>query len=85
MVRFIPHMDSSLWARKSIREFETIDDLRLYIADHVSRISHFIGTNQYYRPKDVILLFLRDIDPILKWRNYHSVTVNGKIIGYCGE
>ena len=85
MIQYIPEMDSLLWARKCQQAFDSVDDLRHFIADQRTRFSNFIGKDRLYHSHDVILERLAERDLLTGWRNYCSVSIEGNIIGYCGE
>lgn len=86
MIRYMPEMDAMLWSRKSQRVFDNVEDLRLFIADQKTRISRFIGRpERFYNPCDIVVDRIADLDPIMRWKNYCSVIVDGKVVGYCGE
>ena len=85
MIRYIPNFDSYLWAKKSLEYFDTIDDLKRYIADQRTRFCRFIGLpEKIFRPDDVDLTDTR-VDPLTSWRNYRGVIIDGITVGYCGE
>ena len=83
MIRYMPNLDSMLWARKSIEYFDTIDDLKVFIADQRTRICRFIGKDRSFLPDDVKLRSGTDL--LWGWKNYCSVIIEGTIIGFCGE
>ena len=84
MIRYIPNLESGLWSRKCIRTFETVDDLKNYIAKKITRICRYIGEDKLYHANDVELLSAGK-DLIMGWTNYCSVILDGRIIGFCGE
>lgn len=85
MIRYIPHMESILWSRKSQKEFDNIEDLRLYIADHFTRLSHFVGDNHYFHPADVVFKKTYAYNAVMFWKEHFIVFLSGRIVGYCGE
>lgn len=85
MIRYIPNFDSYLWAKKSLEYFDTIEDLKCYIADQRTRFCRFIGLpEKIFCPDDVDLTDIR-VDPFTSWRNYRGVMIDGITVGYCGE
>lgn len=85
MIRYIPELDSYLWAKKSLVYFDTLDELKSYIADQRTRFCRFIGKpEKSFRPDDVNLAPTRS-DPFTRWRNYCNVIIDGITVGYCGE
>lgn len=86
MIRYMPMLESMLWSRKTQRCFDNIEDLKLFIADQKTRLSRFVGRpERFYNPCDIVLIRMFDVDPIMRWRNYCSVIVDGKVVGHCGE
>lgn len=84
MIKYLPNLDSGLWSRKCIRTFETVDDLKNYIARKITRICQYIGEDKLYHANDVELLSAGK-DLIMGWENYCSIILDGRLIGYCGE
>ena len=84
MIKYQPNLDSGLWSRKCIRTFETTDDLRNFVVKKVNRILLCIGKEIQYHPNDVELIDAGH-DPIMGWKNYRSIILDGRLIGYCGE
>ena len=72
-----------LWARKSQEYFDTIDDLKAFIADQRTMFCRFIGKDRSFCPEDVLLHSSRDY--LFGWENYHVIELDGITIGYCGE
>lgn len=85
MIHFIPHLETELWSRKSIRSFECIEDLREHIAYHMTLFRFFIGKDKLFRPADVQFSAISDHEPVTGWRNYREILLDGDLIGYCGE
>ena len=83
MIKYIPNLDSMLWARKSQEYFDTIDELKAFIADQRTRFCRFIGTERSFLPEDVELQSTRDV--LWGWKNYCGVVIDGITIGFCGE
>ena len=85
MIRYIPNLDSPFWSRKSIENFDSIDDLKEFISDQRTRFCHFIGqTDRFFHPHDVQLTDAAP-DPSMRWSNYRCVMIDGVVVGYCGE
>lgn len=85
MIRYMPNVDSMLWARKSTEYFDTIEDLKSFIADQRTRFYHFIGQpERFYKPHEVELIAQHRSNTMF-WKNYCSVVLDGRIIGFCGE
>lgn len=86
MIRYIPNIDSTLWARKSTEYFDTIEDLKVFIADQRTRFYRFIGhPERSYNAQEVELVAQQKPDKVMFWKNYCSVVLDGRIIGFCGE
>ena len=83
MIRYRPNLDSMLWARKSQEYFDTIDDLKVAIADQRTMFCRFIGKGRAFVPEDVLLHGSRD--HLFGWKNYHVIELDGITIGFCGE
>ena len=85
MIRYMPNLDSLLWSLKSIEYFESIDDLKAFISDQRTRFCHAIGlTDRIFHSHDV---HLSDVipDPLMCWKNYRRVIIDGITVGHCGE
>lgn len=81
----MPNLDSPFWSRKSVENFDSIDDLKEFISDQRTRFCHFIGqTDRFFYAHDV---HLSDVipDPFMHWKNYRKVIIDGITVGYCGE
>ena len=83
MIKYMPNLDSLLWSMKSQQYFDSIDDLKAFIADQRTRFCRFIGKDKAYAPEDVELHSAMDC--FFGWKNYHSVVLDGITIGFCGE
>ena len=83
MIKYMPNLESMLWARKSQDYFDTIDDLKAAIANQRTQFCRFIGKDRLFRPEDVLLHNSRDY--MFGWDNYHVIELDGITIGYCGE
>jgi hypothetical protein len=84
MIRYMPNISSTLWAHKSIEYFDTIEDLKSFIADQRNLFCRAIGKGRSYSASQVELIG-HDKDMILGWQNYCSVVLDGRLIGFCGE
>jgi len=86
MIRYLPTTGSILWSLKCQRNFDSIEDLKRFIADQGNRFYRFIGEHDIsFHSHDVEINHLNDHGPVVGWHNYCSVTLNGIITGYCGE
>ena len=85
MIIYIPALDSILWSLKSIEYFETVEDLKTFIAEQRTRIQRFIGKQEAFRPDDVLIHRSHDLDYLKFWSHHNKVTIGGVTVGYCGE
>lgn len=83
MIRYMPNLDSMLWARKSQEYFDSIEDLKAFIADQRTNFCRFVGKDREFCPEDVELQSGRDL--LWGWNNYCNVILDGTTIGFCGE
>lgn len=83
MIRYMPNLDSPLWARKSLEYFESVDELKAFVADQQTKFCRFIGRDKQFLPEDVDLQSARDL--LCGWKNYCNVILDGITIGFCGE
>ena len=81
----MPKMDSQLWSFKCIMNFDSLEDLKIAIANDRTGLLRFVGRSyKSYKPSDVYL-FDEEKDILLGWKNYCSVVIDGKTVGFCGE
>ena len=86
MIKYIPNLDTLLWSFKSIEYFDTLEDLKFFIADQRTRFCRFIGRlDKSFRSADVTLSDPLSHNPVVCWKNYRSVIVDGITVGHCGE
>jgi len=86
MIRYMPKLVTPLWSRKCLEYFDTLEDLKVFIADERTRFCHFIGKpEKSFLPSDVELTDHCDIDLVMRWKNYYTVIIDGSVVGYCGE
>ena len=85
MIRFMPNFESKRWSMKSQQTFENIDIMKCFVADQANLFFRFIGKqDRCFCSIDVQLNHI-DRDPLLGWKNYCSVVLDGRIVGFCGE
>lgn len=84
MIRYMPNVSSTIWAYKSIECFDTIEDLKSFIANQRNLFCRAICKDRSYHASQVELIS-HDKDMILGWKNYCSVVLDGRLIGFCGE
>lgn len=83
MIRYMPNLDSTLWMRKSMEYFDSVDDLKAFIANQHTKLYRFIGKSGSFLPEDVKLQPDRDV--LWGWNNYSNVIIDGITVGFCGE
>ena len=84
-IHFRPDLKNLSLSFKSMQSFSSLDALKQFIAEEQTRISHFIGKDRTYHPSDVEVRHLQEKDFFSNWRNFSSVVVAGRPVGYCGE
>ena len=84
-VYFRPDHSSVLWSFKGTKKYPSMDALKQAIAEEQTRFSRFIGRSAAYTPDDVQIVAKDHADYLGGWKNYSSVLVGGKTVGYCGE
>lgn len=73
-------------AFKEMQTFNSLEDLKQAVADEQTRLSSFIGhPDVVYSPSDIEIRSLDSEDVFGGWKNYSSVVVAGRPVGYCGE
>ena len=80
-----PHRQTISGSFKSMQTFDSIDALKQSVADEQTRISRFIGKETVFTPADVEIRALNEKDIFGGWKNYSSVVLAGRSVGYCGE
>jgi len=83
MIKYMPNLESMLWARKSQEYFDTIEDLKAFIADQRTVFCRAIGKDRAFSPEEVEFHSERDL--FWGWKNYCGVVIDGITIGFCGE
>ena len=61
MIKYMPNIGSTLWARKSLEYFDSTEELKAFIADQRTGFFHFIGNDKSFLPEDVELQSDRDL------------------------
>ena len=84
MLRYRKIHDSILWEMKTQWLFETVEELKAFVADQKTRDARFIGEmSKKFSIHDVELR--NSVDRIGGWQNFRIVLIGGEIVGYCGE
>lgn len=85
VVYFRPELQTLSMSFKSMQTFHTIDSLKRSVAFEQTRRSRFVGNKKTFSPCDVEICCLDEEDVFGGWKNYSSVVVAGRTVGYCGE
>lgn len=85
VVYFRPEHQILTMSFKSMQTFDSLDALKRSVAYEQTRRSRFVGRNAVYLPCDVEIRCLDEEDVFGGWKNYSSVVVVGRTVGYCGE
>lgn len=80
-----PHRQTVSGSFKSMQTFDSIDALKQAVAEEQTRISRFIGKETVFTPSDVEIRSLKEKDIFGGWKNYSSVVLAGRSVGFCGE
>lgn len=83
-INYRPLRVSLSWEMKESIVFESIEEMKMHIADEKNRFNRFIGKNRSYNADDVDLVKKQD-DRQIGWKNCYDIVLDGKIIGHCGE
>ena len=84
-IYFRPDHRSVSWSFKDMQKYPSMDALKQAIAEERTRFSRFIGKSVSYTPDDVQIHAEDHADYFGGWKNYSSVLVDGKTVGFCGE
>ena len=85
-IKYRPDRSSVSMSFKDMQTFDSIFSLKEAVADEQTRISRYIGQSQTtYTPDDVQILSMNADDIFGHWKNYSTVLVAGRPVGYCGE
>ena len=86
MIRYSAKLESELWMRKCQEIFDTIDEMKQFVAEERTRFCHFIGDpDASFGQDDVKLEHKCDFDYGLCLYNCSRVIVGGRVVGYCGD
>ena len=84
-INFRPQHSSLLWELKNIRVFDSIENLKLFVAEEGNRFKRFIGKSESYGSADVELINNYEFDHVTGWKNCFNVVLDGRTVGVCGE
>lgn len=84
-VHYKPIRSSLLWELKEISTFDSIESLKMHIAEERNKFYRFIGKETKYSPEDIELSERMEYNRITGWRNCRDIILDGITVGYCGE
>ena len=84
-INFRPQHSSLLWELKNIHVFNSIENLKLFVAEEGNKFKRFIGKSESYGSTDVELINKYDFDHVTGWKNCFNVVLDGRTVGVCGE
>lgn len=85
MIRYLPKLESLLWELKCQTTFDTLEEMKETLASQMTRYKHYVGKDTVYTPGQVMLLALRDRDPLTGWKHYCRIMLDDIVLGHCGE
>ena len=86
MIHYTDKLDSALWMRKCQEVFETIEEMKQFVADARTRFNYSVERPcKIYTTDDVSLEYIGDCRHWLGIDKCSKVLVDGEVVGYCGE
>ena len=86
VINFRPVRSTLSSSFKAMQTFDSMDALKAFVAETHTKLQRFIGkADALFHPSDVEILSLDEKDVYGGWKNYSSVVVAGRPVGYCGE
>lgn len=86
VINFRPCRSTVSSSFKAMQTFDSMDALKQFVADTHTRLQRFIGkADALFHPSDVEIRSLDEKDIYGGWKNYSSVVVAGRPVGFCGE
>lgn len=85
MIRYSAKLGSELWMRKCQEVFNTVDEMKQFVAEERTRLCHFVGDPGAYTQDDVRLEQYCAFYHGLCLHDCFSVVVDDRVVGYCGE
>lgn len=83
MICYMPNLGSILWERKSQITFDSVEDLKGYVAERLSVFKRFVGHEVYYRPHDVEFRNFTEHDVLTGWSRRCDIVIGDRVVGYC--
>lgn len=84
-ILYRPYFKSVSAQFKAMQTFDSYEDLKQSVADELTRTSRFIGkTDAVYSASDIEIRRLNEKDIHGGWKEYSSVVLAGRPLGYCG-
>jgi len=85
-IKYRPERATISMSFKDMKTFNSVLFLKEYVAEERTRFMRAIGhRNICYTPNDVDILSMNEDDIFGHWKNYSTVLVAGKPVGFCGE
>ena len=84
VVYYRPQRHSISAEFKEMRSFTSVDALKEYIAEEHNKFCRYIGVDKQYTLYDVEIR-ANDRQDLGGWKNYSSVVLDGRTLGYYGE
>ena len=86
VVRFRPVRSTVSSSFKAMQTFDSMDALKQFVAETHTKLQRFVGkADALFHPSDVEIRSLPEKDIFGGWKNYASVVVAGRPVGFCGE
>lgn len=84
-INFRPLRFCLSWEMKGMIEFDSVEDLKSFVADEQNKFYKFIGKHSNFSSDDVELVKPLDYDRRTGWKNCYDIVLDGKTVGHCGE
>ena len=86
MIHYTQKLDSALWMRKCQEVFNTLDEMKDFVAATITRENYTAGKPcRIYSQDDISLEYIGDCLHWLAIDKCSRVVVDGRTVGYCGE
>ena len=85
VINYRPVRISLSWELKDSIVFDSVDEMKLHIAEEQNRYNRFIGKKETFGADDVEIVKTVENDQRIGWKNCCEIVLNGQKVGYCGE
>lgn len=85
MIKYRPNRKTVSMSIKEELLFNTVEEMNLYICDHLNRILHFIDSTHTVSSVDIVFGIPTSFDPFTGWSHVRKISVGNFIVGFCGE